>query len=170
MASQFFDMMSSSNCFDFVLFLLSSLVTGPSFMSISLPVLELRQFSFIRDWPEIRKSEIHPSEFCSICGDWGELGIRNLAQIFLMKCYWILQNARVTAFIVSQLFKKNHHCEGHLKVPLTYCTNYFWYTFNKEKPLLSKRTCITTKRKYLPVLFKCLSFKIIELKQDILKV
>ena len=43
--------------FDVVLFLLSSLVTGRSFMSISSLVLELSQFSFIRDWPEIRKSE-----------------------------------------------------------------------------------------------------------------
>ena len=34
MASQFADMMSSPNLFDDVFFLLSSLVTGPSFMSI----------------------------------------------------------------------------------------------------------------------------------------
>ena len=47
----------------FFLFLLSSLVTGRSFMSISSLVLELWQFSFIRDWPEIRKSEIPPSDF-----------------------------------------------------------------------------------------------------------
>ena len=37
-------------------FLLSSLVTGPSFMPISSLVLELWQFSFIKDWWEIRKS------------------------------------------------------------------------------------------------------------------
>ena len=43
------------NFFDVVLFLLSSLVTGPSFMSILLLVLELWQFSVIRDWPETRK-------------------------------------------------------------------------------------------------------------------
>ena len=41
------------NFFDAVLFLLSSLVTVPSFMSISSLVLELWQFSFIRN-PEIR--------------------------------------------------------------------------------------------------------------------
>ena len=41
---------------------------------------------FIRDWPEIRKSEIPASEFCLICGDWGELGIQNLAQTSLIKC------------------------------------------------------------------------------------
>ena len=45
------DMTSTSNFFDDVLFLLSSLVTCPSFMSISSLVLELWQFSFIRDWP-----------------------------------------------------------------------------------------------------------------------
>ena len=78
MTSQFSDMMSSSNFFDVVLFLLSSLVTGPSFMSISSLVLELWQFSFIRDWPEIRKSEIPPSEFCPISGYWDELWIPNL--------------------------------------------------------------------------------------------
>ena len=109
MTSQFADMTSSSNFFEFFLFLLSILVTGPSFMSMSSLVLELWQFSFIKDWPEIRKSEIPPSEFCLISGDWGKLGIPNLARRFLMKCYWILQNARVTAFTVSELFRENQH-------------------------------------------------------------
>ena len=44
--SQFIDMTSSS-FFDVVAFLLSSLVTGPSFMSISLLVFKLRQFFFV---------------------------------------------------------------------------------------------------------------------------
>ena len=70
--------------FDVVLFLLPSLVTGPSFMSISLLVLEFGQFSFTRDGPKNRK---YPSEVCSISGNWGELEIPNLAQMFLMKCY-----------------------------------------------------------------------------------
>ena len=107
MTSQFSDMTSTSNFFDVVLFLLSSLVTGPSFMSISSLVLELWQFSFIRDWPEIRKSEILLSEFCPISGDWGELGIPYLARMSLINCYWMLQNARVTAFIVSELLREN---------------------------------------------------------------
>ena len=51
-------------------FMLPCLVTGPSFMLISLLVLELRQFSFIKTWPEIRKSEIPKSE---ISGDWGQV-------------------------------------------------------------------------------------------------
>ena len=106
MTSQFSKMRSSSIFFDVVLFLLSSLVTGQSFMSISSLVLELWQFPFIRDWPEIRKSEIPPSEFCPISGDWGELWIPNLAQMSLIKCYWMLQNARVTAFTVSELLRE----------------------------------------------------------------
>ena len=60
MTSQFSDMTSTLNFFEVVLSLLSSLVTGPRFMSISSLVLELWQFSFVRDWPEIRKLEIPP--------------------------------------------------------------------------------------------------------------
>ena len=86
--------------FDVVLFLLSSLVTGPSFMSVSSLVLELWQFSFTRDWPGIRKSEISPSEFSSISEDWGELWIPNLARMSLIECYWMLQKSRVTALTV----------------------------------------------------------------------
>ena len=51
------------------------------FMSISSLVLELWQFSFIGDWPEIRNSEIPPSEFCLISGDWGKLRILNFLRI-----------------------------------------------------------------------------------------
>ena len=58
MTSQFANMTSSSNCFDVVLFLLSSLVIDPSFILISSLVLELWQFTFIRVWPEIPKSGI----------------------------------------------------------------------------------------------------------------
>ena len=57
------------------MFLLSNFVTGPSFMLLSFIVLELWEFSFIRDSPEIQKSEIPTSEFCPISGDWGELGV-----------------------------------------------------------------------------------------------
>ena len=83
--------------FGVVLFLLSSLGTGPSFMSLSYLVLELWQFSFIRDWPEIRKSEILPFEFSTIFEDWGELWIPKFARMSLIERCWMLQNARVTA-------------------------------------------------------------------------
>ena len=92
MTSQFADITSSPNFFDIAVFLFSSLDTGLRFMSISWLVLEFWLFSFIRNWPEIRKSEIPPSE------DWGKLGIRNLAQIYLIKSYWMLQKAKVRAF------------------------------------------------------------------------
>ena len=93
--SQFFEMTSPSIFFDVVVFLFSSLVTGPSLMSSLLLILELLQFSFIRDWPEILKSEITPSEFCPVS---------NLTRMSLMKCYW---NARVTALAVSGLLREN---------------------------------------------------------------
>ena len=85
------------NFFDVVLLLLSILVTGRlSFMSISSLVLEIWQFSSVRDWPEIQKLDILSSEFYQISGDWDELGTPNFARRFLMKCHWKLQNARVT--------------------------------------------------------------------------
>ena len=59
--SQFVDMTSSPNIFDVILFLLSSLVTDSNLLSISSLILELWQFSLIRDWPEIWKPEI-PSQ------------------------------------------------------------------------------------------------------------
>ena len=80
-------MASSSKFFDVVLFLLSNLVTGPRFTSISALVLEILQFSFIRDSPEIRMSEIPPSEFFPISGDRDELWIPNLARLSLIECY-----------------------------------------------------------------------------------
>ena len=80
---------------------MSSLVTGPSFMLMSSLVLELWQHSFIRDWLKIWKLEIPPSESCPISWDWGELEIPNLAQMSLMKCYWMLQNTKVRAFTIS---------------------------------------------------------------------
>ena len=107
MTSQFSDMTSTSNFFDVALFLLPSLVTDPSFMSISSLVLELWQFSFIRDWPEIWKSEMPTSEFFQISGDCGELWVPNLARMSLIECYWMLQNSRVTAFTVFELLREN---------------------------------------------------------------
>ena len=107
MTSQFYDMTSKSHFFDVGLFLLSGLITGPSFMSISSLVLELWQFSFKKDWPEIRKSEIPLYEFCPISGGWGGLWIPNLARMSLTECYWMQQNSRVTAFTVFALLREN---------------------------------------------------------------
>ena len=117
MMSQFSDKTLSSDFFYVVLFLVSSVDTGPIFISISSLVLELWQFSFIRDWPEIRKSEIPPSEFFPISGDWGELWIPNLARMSLIECYWMLQNSSVTAFTVFELLRENQL--GWVKLPPT---------------------------------------------------
>ena len=68
---------------------------------------ELWQFTLIKDWPEIWKPEIAPFEFCPIFVDCDELGIPNLARMSLMKCYYMLQNARVTAFSISELLMEN---------------------------------------------------------------
>ena len=89
--------------FDIAVFLLWSLVTGISFMSISQL---LWQFLFIKDWPEIWKSKISPSEFYPISGDWSELGIPNLAWMSLIKCYWMPQNAKVI-YTISELLREN---------------------------------------------------------------
>ena len=64
-------MTSLSNVFEVVLFLLSSLVTVPSFMSISSLVLDITIFFYkgLSRNPEIG---IPPSEFCPISGDWGD--------------------------------------------------------------------------------------------------
>ena len=75
-------------------------------MSISSLVLELLQFSFIRDWPETWKSNIPSPEFQPISGDWDELVILNLVRMFLIKFYWMLQNPRVTAFTVFWVIKE----------------------------------------------------------------
>ena len=107
MTSQFAEMTSLSIFFELALFFLWSLVTGLSFMSISLLVQELWKFSFIRDWSEIGKSKILAPLICQISGDWGKTGIINLARMYLMKIYWMLQNDRVTAFTVSQLLREN---------------------------------------------------------------
>ena len=90
MATQLTDIKLPSNFFDFIFFLLSCLVIGSSFMSISSLVLKFWQLFFIRDWPEIWKSEIPPSEFCPISGDCNKLWILNLAENPLIKCHWTL--------------------------------------------------------------------------------
>ena len=48
------------------------------------------------------------SEFCPISGDWGELGIPNLARMSQMKCYYMPQNARVTTLTDSELLREKH--------------------------------------------------------------
>ena len=49
-------------------------------------------------------------------GDWGESGIPNLAQMTLIKCYWMLKNTRATAFTMTELLREN---QQGIKLPHT---------------------------------------------------
>ena len=40
-------------------------------------------------------------------GEWKKLGMPNLARISVIKCYWMTQNARITAFTVFELLREN---------------------------------------------------------------
>ena len=40
-------------------------------------------------------------------GEWKKLDMPNLARMSVMKCYWMPQNARLTAFTVFELLREN---------------------------------------------------------------
>ena len=107
MTSWFSEITPSANFFDDVFFPLTGLVTLPSSMPISPLVLELWQFPFTKDWSQIRKSEIPPSEFCLIPADSGKLRIPNLIETSLIECYWMLENSRVIASAIYELLREN---------------------------------------------------------------
>ena len=52
------------------------------------------------------------SEFCLRSGDWGKLEIPRLAGMSLIRCYCMLQNARLGTFTVSELLRENQQGEG----------------------------------------------------------
>ena len=53
--------------------------------------------------------KITPPEFCPISGNQDNLELPNLTGMYLKKYYWMLQNARVTAFSTSELLRGNQH-------------------------------------------------------------
>ena len=67
---------------------------------------------------EIRKSEIPPSEFCPMSGDWGEFWVPNLVRMSLIEYYWMLQNSRVTSFTVLELLKDTPPPTTQIRVKL----------------------------------------------------
>ena len=95
------------NFFHLAVFVLSRLVTGSSFMSIIWLVQEIWQFLSIQNRSEIRKSEMHRSEFCQISGDWSNLELRDTKfganvsnkkllnaekyQGYSFYCFWIIR-------------------------------------------------------------------------------
>ena len=116
MTLQSINIKSSSNLFEVDVFLLPVLVTGPNFMWISWLILKLWQILFIKYWTEISKSEITLFEFCPISGDWSEIEIPkwNVERMALIKSYWIMQNASVTAFTISELLRENKQAGGKI--------------------------------------------------------
>ena len=71
-----------------------SIITGSGVMTIY----------FIRDWPQVWKSEICLSKFCVISGGWSKLGIPNVAQMsnemllnaaecqsYSLCCFWVVK-------------------------------------------------------------------------------
>ena len=139
--------------FSAVLFFLSNLVTGPSFMSMSSLALELWkiwQLSFIKDWPEIWKSEIPSHEFCPVSGDEADLWYQIWYECLLMKCCWMLKNTRVIAFTAILLLSKNQQEGGRgggagiiepqpdygwwiVRQQLYHCLKWIWFLVNLWK-------------------------------------
>ena len=93
---------------------------------------------FVRNWPEIWKSEQPPSEFCTISGDWDDSGLLNLTRMFLMKCYWKLHNTRGLAFTVCELLRENQ--QMYRKLPPPTITTTTQIMINLLTPLKQKRT------------------------------
>ena len=60
----------------------------------------------------MRKLEKTPSRFFPVSENWGELGIKNLARMCLMKSYWMLQNDLKMSMIKEScsLIKWDHFC------------------------------------------------------------
>ena len=107
MTSKSSEMMSSPNFLDDALFHSSSLVNAPSFLLISLLVLELWQFLFMTDWPEIQKSEIPRLSFAQYLETAQSKEHQNCARTSVIKCYWMLQNTRFTDLTVSELLRES---------------------------------------------------------------
>ena len=93
--------------FNVYVFCVSALVTAPSFMSISWLFLELWEFSFIKDWPEIWESKIPLPEFCPISRDWSKSRILNLARMSLIKSYWKLQSHGILLLFLNGKTKRD---------------------------------------------------------------
>ena len=110
MTLQLSDMKSSSNVFKVAVFLLSCLVTSkfPVNIKTGSGVIKIFVYKVLTRNPETGNSPVSlPSDFSAISGDCGKLGTPNLAKMYLIKCYSMLQNARITTFTVSELLRKN---------------------------------------------------------------
>ena len=122
LASLFVDTTSSSMFFDVVLILLWSLVIDSNFMLVSLLVLELWQFSLIRDWLEIpeiantpiwvlpniwRLRRVRDTKFGTNVSN-GMLLNAGKCQDYSLYCYWVISGKpagvrQITPFSPTQI-------------------------------------------------------------------
>ena len=93
-------------------FLLSSLVTGPSFMSRSPLVLELWQLYLITDWPGIWKLKIPRLAFAQYLKNYQKLGIPNLARMSLTTCFLIASKSQGYSFYRFWVIKRKPTGDG----------------------------------------------------------
>ena len=89
-----------------------------------------------------RHRHIFLTRFCfssqvSISGDWDELRISSLARMSLIKCYWMLQNVRITAFTTLELLREDQ-LEG-LKLHSLLLTLYPEWVKNVTTPWTQER-------------------------------
>ena len=82
-----------------------NIITGSGVMTISF-------------YKELTRNPENGNTPVQISGDWNEQGLPNLARAFLIKCYGMLQNARITAFTVSELLRGNQLAGGGKFTPL----------------------------------------------------
>ena len=80
-------------------------------------VLELWQIYFIKDWPEIGNT---PVWVLPNIWRWGELWITNLAQMFLIAYYWMLQYASGYSLYRFWVIKGKPTEEVKLPLPPTF--------------------------------------------------
>ena len=78
-----------------------------------------------------------PSDFCPTSGDWSNLGIPNLACMSQMKRYWMLKNAKVTAFTFFELLRENHQGRGYDVKKFCYYFHYMCSSFIMQMILWS---------------------------------
>ena len=104
------------NFFDTVVFLLPNLVTGQDFMSIIIAGSRVMTTFLYKQLT--RYSQIGNTSVWVFSNIWilGEKVILNLAATSLTNCHWMLQNARVTAFTVSELLRTTNR---RVKLPPT---------------------------------------------------
>ena len=78
-----------------------------------------------------RNPEIRNTPVCVLPNIWRlrELGIPNLVLLFLIKCYWMLQKARVIHFNVSELLRENQSYTTPPRLRLTQkCYFQLWHS------------------------------------------